>query len=56
MSRAENRHHTIKWHKRRKHKLADKCGNAKCTICHSSKVIGLPCRQLMREQSKKIIV
>lgn len=54
MNRAENRHHTAKWKKRRKHKLADKCSNPQCTICHSDKVIGIPDRQTMRANLKMI--
>ena len=46
MSRAQNRHDTAK-HKKKKHP-ASKCGNAKCTICHSDKVIGIPDRQVRR--------
>ena len=52
MSRSQNRHDTIKWKRRRKTHGADKCGNAKCTICHSDKVLKIPDRQLMREDSK----
>jgi len=44
--RAQNRHDIAKW-KKKKHP-ASKCGNAKCTICHSDKVIGIPDRQLKR--------
>lgn len=50
--KAENRHFTKVWKKKRKDHGADKCGNAKCLICHSSKVIGIPDRQQMRQNSK----
>lgn len=46
--RAENRHYTAKWKERRKHHGADKCANAKCLICHSSKIIGIPSVQEIR--------
>lgn len=48
MGRAENRHHTSKWKKRRKNHGGDKCNNAKCTVCHANKVVGIPSRQSMR--------
>jgi len=38
--KAQNRHDTAKWKKKRKNHLADKCGNAKCGICHPHKRIG----------------
>lgn len=44
--RAENRHYTDKY-KKKKHP-ASKCGNAKCMICHSDKVSGVPTRQQRR--------
>lgn len=46
MSRAQNIHDKKKW-KKKKHP-ASKCGNAKCTICHSDKILGIPDRQQMR--------
>ena len=49
MSRAENRHHTIKWKNKRKHRLADKCCKSNCVICHCNKVLNIPDRQLMRQ-------
>lgn len=50
MSRAQNRHDTLK-HKKKKHP-ASKCGNAKCMICHSDKIGGIPDRQILRQNSK----
>lgn len=46
MSRAQNIHDTKKW-KKKKHP-ASKCGNAKCMICHSDKITGIPDRQQKR--------
>jgi len=40
MSRAQNRHDTAKWKKKRKNHLADQCGNTKCSICHPHKALG----------------
>jgi len=49
--RAQNRHDKEKW-KKKKHP-ASKCGDAKCLICHSAKVLKMPNRKLLRENSKK---
>lgn len=49
--KAENIHYD-KVHKKKQH-FASKCNKAKCTICHSSKVLNIPNRQLLRENSKK---
>lgn len=48
--KAENRHYD-KVHKKKKHP-AEKCNNAKCTICHTAKVLGLPSKKLLQENSK----
>lgn len=48
--RAENRHYD-KVHKKKSHP-ASKCGNAKCLICHSAKVMKIPDRQLLRANDK----
>lgn len=40
MGRAQNRHDTARWKKKRKNHLADKCGIAKCPVCHPHKFIG----------------
>lgn len=53
MSKAENRHHTAKWKKKRKTHGADKCSNPKCMICHSNKILDIPDRRTKRENSKK---
>jgi len=50
--KAQNRHDTLKWKKRRKHHGADKCGKARCFVCHSGKVGNVPSRQELRENSK----
>jgi hypothetical protein len=50
--KAQNRHDTIRWKKKRKNKFADGCNKAQCTICHSDKVIGIPSRKLLRENAK----
>lgn len=44
--RAQNRHDKEKW-KKKKHP-ASKCGNAKCMICHSDKILEIPDRQQKR--------
>jgi len=46
MGRAQNIHDKNKW-KKKKHP-ASKCGNAKCMICHSDKILEIPDRQTMR--------
>lgn len=51
MSRAQNRHDTLK-HKKKKHP-ASKCGNAKCMVCHSDKILGIPDRRQMRAEEIK---
>lgn len=51
MSKSQNIHDTLKWKKRRKHKGADKCGNAKCMVCHGAKILNIPDRQIMRADS-----
>ena len=40
MSKAENRHNTKKWKEKRKNKLGDKCGKAKCGVCSYHKNVG----------------
>ena len=50
MSRSENRHYE-KVHKKKEHPAA-KCGNAKCMICHANKVMKVPTRKLLQENSK----
>lgn len=40
MARAQNRHDTKKWKKRRKDHFGDKCDNAKCGICAAHKSWG----------------
>ena len=42
MSRAENRHYTKKWKKKRKDHDGDRCNNADCGICspHKRKGVG----------------
>ena len=47
--KAENRHYD-KVHKKKAHPAA-KCGNAKCMICSSAKVLDIPTRQQMRADS-----
>lgn len=41
MGRAENRHYTQKWKKKRENHDSDKCSRRKYTICHSEKVLGI---------------
>ena len=53
MSRAENRHNEKKFKKKRH--PASLCGNAKCMICHSNKILKIPSRQQLRENSKNKI-
>lgn len=50
MARAQNIHDKKKW-KKKKHP-ASKCRKAKCTTCHSSKVLGTPDRQEKRANDK----
>lgn len=38
--KAQNRHDTIKWKKKRKNYSGDKCNKSKCNICSSHKSIG----------------
>lgn len=42
MSRAQNRHDTAKWKKKRSkpEHFADKCNVSKCPVCHPHKFIG----------------
>lgn len=40
MAKAQNRHDTVKWKKKRKTHLADKCGNAKYGVCSPHKAVG----------------
>jgi len=40
MSRAQNRHDTKRWKKKRKNHFGDKCNRAKCSICSHHKSIG----------------
>ncbi len=47
--KALNRHYD-KINKKKAHP-ASKCRKAKCTICHSAKVLGLPSRQELRQKS-----
>lgn len=47
-----NRTLTIKWKKRRREKHGDRCRNAKCFICHSEKVLGIPSVKIKRENQK----
>ncbi len=46
----ENRHYD-KVHKKKEHPTA-KCGNTKCLICHSGKVMKIPTRKILQENSK----
>ena len=39
--KAENRHYTSKWKKKRKNHLAAKCKVPNCLVCHSNKVLGI---------------
>jgi hypothetical protein len=39
--KAENRHYTSKWKKKRKNHLAVKCKVPNCLVCHSKKVLGI---------------
>lgn len=50
MAKAQNIADKKKWKK--KMHLASKCGNAKCMICHSDKILGIPTRQQMRQNSQ----
>jgi len=50
--KAQNRHDTAKWKKKRKDHGADRCGNAKCTVCHAAKVIGILDKKTKIENSK----
>ena len=52
--RAENRHYTKVWKKRRREKHGDRCGNPKCGVCHSNKVAGVPTRQEKRMEATTI--
>jgi hypothetical protein len=49
--RSQNRHDTVKWKRKRKTHGADKCGNAKCTICHPYKVMGV---EKVRDKKEKL--
>lgn len=46
MSKSLNRHYT-KVHKKKEHPAA-KCGNAKCLICHSSKIMKIPNKKMLQ--------
>lgn len=50
--RSENRHYTIVWKKRREKKYKSRCGNPKCGICHSDKVLRIPTPQEMKQGPK----
>jgi len=50
MSKSENRHYN-KVQKKKAHPAA-KCGNAKCLFCHYNKVMKVPNRKLLQENSK----
>jgi hypothetical protein len=43
--KAENRHYSSIWKKRRKEHKAAKCKTAKCIVCHPEKVSNKPTRQ-----------
>ena len=38
--RAQNRHDTLKWKRKRKTHFADKCKVAKCPVCSYHKTLG----------------
>ena len=48
--KAENRHFD-KVHKKKEHPTS-KCNNTKCLICHSGKVLKIPTRKILQENSK----
>ena len=48
--KSENRHYD-QVHKKKQHP-ASKCGNAKCLICHSAKVLKKPSKKLLQENAK----
>lgn len=50
--RAQNRHDTLKWKKKRKHRFGDKCNVPQCMICHANKVTKVPDRQVRRANEK----
>lgn len=50
--RAINRHYTKKWKKKRRHRHGDKCGNARCFVCHGDKVTKVPAIQELRANEK----
>lgn len=51
--KSENRHYTKVWKEKRKNKRADLCKCAKCLVCHSAKVMKVPNRQTLIENSKR---
>lgn len=51
MAKAQNIADTIKWKKKRKRHLGDKCNNAKCGICARHKSLGNSSK-LDRKQEK----
>ena len=48
--KAENRYYDIV-HSKKQH-FASKCSNTKCLICHSGKVLKIPTKKLLQENSK----
>jgi len=48
--KAENRHYD-KVHKKKEHPAA-KCGNAKCLICHSGKVLKIPTKKMLQAKAE----
>jgi hypothetical protein len=48
--KAENRHYD-EVHKKKAHP-ASKCSNKKCLVCHSGKVMKIPTKKILQENSK----
>ena len=48
--KSENRHYE-EVHKKKAH-LASKCGKTKCLVCHGEKVLKVPNKKLLQENSK----
>ena len=54
MSKAENRHFTKVWKKRRKDYYGDRCRNAKCFICAFHKRFGNTKKFFKKSQRKQL--
>ena len=48
--KALNRHYDLV-HKKKRHP-SSMCGNAKCLVCHSGKVLKIPTKKMLQEKEK----